>query len=256
MNYQKLVTATATFLLGVSFSGVVLSAAVNLVPNGDFQAGKQQFTSGYTFNPAGNATEGEYTIRTDPFPWNPSFVSIGDHTSGSGMMMVANGSPVSGEIVWKSQSIAVAAATNYFFEAFVNNVCCQTFTFGPGSESILEFALSLNGGPAISLATITTDLSLAGTWEGLSTQFLANAAGTVELSLINRNTNRLGNDFAVDDVYFGIVSTVNPPFGVPEPASLVLLGIGLAALSFSRRQRESRPILGTRTTPRLPMTPT
>ena len=70
-------------------------------------------------------------------------------------MMIVNGSPLDGALVWKSQSIAVSAATNYFFEAFVNNVCCENFSFGPGSESILDFSLSFNGGDLTSLGTIT-----------------------------------------------------------------------------------------------------
>jgi len=222
----------------LSFAGGVASAATNLVPNGDFEGGNILFTSGYAFTPASNSTEGEYTVRSNPFPWNGAFVSIGDHTSGAGLMMVANGSPVSGAVVWQSQSIAVGAATNYFFEAFVNNVCCQGGSpFGPGSESILEFSLSLNGNAPISLGTVTTNLALAGTWEGLSTQFLSGSAGNVVLSLINRNTNRGGNDFAIDDVFFGTQSTVNT---IPEPETYAMLLAGLGLLSFVARRRKQR----------------
>ena len=227
-----IIVALATTLLACSG---VAAAPRNFVYNGDFEAGNFQFTSDYTFRPGGNFTEGEYTVSYNPVLWNVNFVSIGDHTSGSDRMMVANGSPVSGAVVWKSQSISVVAATNYFFEAFVNNVCCQGFTFGPGSESILEFSLRQDGGAAISLGTITTNLALAGTWEGLSTQYLSSTPGFVELSLINRNTNRGGNDFAVDDVFFGTESTVIP---VPEPQTIILVGIGLAAFLVARgRQR-------------------
>ena len=218
------------------FAATAHAVPINFVPNGDFEAGNTLFTSDYAFSPVSNTTEGQYTVRSNPFPWNAQFVSTGDHPSGVGLMMVANGSPVSGAVVWQSQAIAVTAATNYFFEAFVNNVCCQTFTFGPGSESILEFSLSLNGGAAISLGIITTDLSLAGTWEGLSKQYLPSSTGNVVLSLINRNTNAGGNDFAIDDIFFGTESIVNPP-QVPEPLTLSLLGIGLAGLVFSRRRR-------------------
>jgi hypothetical protein len=221
----------------LSFAGGVASAATNLVPNGNFEGGNTLFTSDYAFSPASNTTEGEYTVRSNPFPWNGAFVSIGDHTSGAGLMMVANGSPISGDVVWRSQSIAVGAATNYFFEAFVNNVCCQGFSFGPGSESILEFSLSLNGNAPISLGTITTNLALAGTWEWLSTQFLSPSAGNVVLSLINRNTNRGGNDFAIDDVFFGTQSTVNT---VPEPETYAMLLAGLGLLGFAARRRKQK----------------
>lgn len=213
-----------------------LAAPINLVTNGDFEAGNTNFSSDYTYVPGGNGAEGQYTVRSNPYPWNPAFISTGDHTTGSGQMFVGNGSPVSGAIVWQSTAIAVTASTDYFFEAFVNNVCCSTFTYGPGSESILEFSLIFNGGAPISLGTITTDLALVGTWEGLSTQWSSLGAGNVVLRLINRNTNRLGNDFALDDVFFGTESIVNPN-PVPEPGSLALLSLGLAGLALSRRRK-------------------
>ena len=221
----------------LSFAGGVASAATNLVPNGDFEGGNILFTSGYAFTPASNSTEGEYTVRSNPFPWNGAFVSIGDHTSGAGLMMVANGSPISGDVVWRSQSIAVGAATNYFFEAFVNNVCCAGFSYGPGSESILEFSLKFNADAPISLGTITTNLALAGTWEGLSTQYLSSGAGNVVLSLINRNTNRGGNDFAIDDVFFGTQSIVNT---IPEPETYAMLLAGLGLLGFVACRRKQQ----------------
>jgi hypothetical protein len=213
------------------------AAPVNLVPNGDFQQGNTLFTSDYGFSPAGNGSEGQYTVRSDPFPWNPFFISTFDHSLGTaaGSMMVVNGSPNAGDIVWRSQSIAVDAGQLYFFEAFVNNVCCQGFNFGPGSESILEFSLMLDGGAPNVLGTIATNLALAGTWEGLSTSFTPGTSGDVVLSLINRNTNRGGNDFAIDDVFFGTQSIVNPP-SIPEPATLALLGFGMLGLGAARRR--------------------
>jgi hypothetical protein len=239
MNFRSRVipTAVATLAFGLSTSA---QAAANLVPNGSFESGNTQFTSDYAFTPGGNSTEGQYTVRTNPFPWNGAFVSIGDHTSGTGQMMVVNGSPVSGAVVWKSDAISVGASTSYFFEAFVNNVCCSTLNFGPGSESILEFSLSFDGDAAESLGTIATDLDLAGTWEGLSTQWVSSAAGSVVLSLVNRNTNRGGNDFAIDDVYFGTRSIVNPP-PIPEPSTWALMGLGLVGVGAAvRRQRAPR----------------
>lgn len=228
-------TSSSIALIAATLLGVSVNAApVNLVPNGDFESGNSQFTSDYAYTPGGNGAEGQYTVRSNPFPWNGFFISTGDHTSGTGQMMVVNGSPVAGAVVWRSQAIAVTGSTSYFFEAFVNNVCCQGISFGAGSESILEFSLSLDGGSPISLGTITTDLALAGTWEGLSTQFIAPSSGNVELRLINRNTNAGGNDFAIDDVYFGTESTVNP-IGVPAPAAGALLLAAMCAFATRRR---------------------
>jgi hypothetical protein len=36
-------------------------------------------------------------------------------------------------------------------------------------------------------------------------------ATTVDLELINAETMAIGNDFAVDDIYLGTISVVNPP---------------------------------------------
>jgi hypothetical protein len=235
-------TKALNLTLVLFFASANAYADPNLVANGDFEAGNTQFSSAYSYSPGGNGTEGQYTVRSNPYPWNRAFVSIGDHTSGTGLMMVANGSPTSGAVVWQSQSISILASTTYFFEAFVNNVCCSNFSYGAGSESILEFSLSFNGGGPISLGTKTTKLALAGTWEGLSTNYSSLGAGNVVLSLINRNTNAGGNDFAVDDIYFGTNSTVNVGL-VPEPETYAMMLAGLGLIGSIARRRKAKQAL-------------
>jgi hypothetical protein len=122
-------------------SALAVNAAPNLVVNGDFEAGNASFSSSYSYSPGGNGAEGQYTVRSNPFPWNGFFVSIGDHTSGKGQMYVGNGSPVSGAVVWRSGTIAVDSNTNYFFEAFVTNVCCSPGYGGANSPAVLEFSV-------------------------------------------------------------------------------------------------------------------
>ena len=207
--------------------------AQNLVTNGNFEGGNTGFTSSYSFAPAGNSTEGQYTVRSNPFPWNGLFISAADHTSGSGLMYVGNGSPTNGSVVWASGPIAVAQNTNYFFEAFVMNVCCSS-PFPGNSPSILEFSVA--GLTTESLGTATTNLALAGTWEGLSKSWNSGLNTSVSLSLINRNTAAAGNDFAIDDVFLGTTSTVTP---VPEPETyaLMLAGLGIVGAIARRRRR-------------------
>ena len=206
------------------------AASPNLVPNGDFEAGNTSFTSDYSYSPGGNGAEAQYTVRSNPYPWNGYFVPMADHTTGSGQMFVGNGSPIDGAIVWSSGLIDVAPDTDYFFEAFVSNVCCSVGYPGANSPAVLEFRVST---PAIvSLGSVSTSLAFAGEWQGLGTTWNSGPATSVTLSLVNRNTATGGNDFVVDDIYFGTESTLPP---VPEPETYALLALGLVALALKAR---------------------
>lgn len=203
-------------------------AAPNLVTNGDFEAGNTGFTSDYGFSAGGNCCEGQYTIGTRPSNFNGFFINPGDHTTGAGNMYIGNGSPTDGAIVWASGPITVAQNTNYFFEAFVHNLCCSSPLPG-NTPAVLEF--SVQGSSVESLGTAFTTLDNAN-WQGLSRSWFSASNTSVTLSLINRNTGRLGNDFALDDVYLGTISTV-----VPEPGTWVLFSLGLAGLAALTRRR-------------------
>ena len=168
------------------------------------------------------------------FPWNPNFLSLGDHTSGVGQMYVGNASPVAGDIVWQSGAIADRPVTTYFFEAYLMNVCCGTQYSGLNSDPILTFRISLDGGAPIDLATLTLPASNAGNWFGLSSNFNSGMATSVALSLINANTDRAGNDFALDDISLGTRSVVN---AVPEPTTWAMMLTGFAMTGFAIRRR-------------------
>lgn len=181
--------------------------APNLVPNGDFEKGNTSFSSDYAYAMT-NTNEGQYTVGTNGQAFNGALVANGDHTSGKGQMFIGNGKPTP-DRVWYTSSIPVAPNTNYYFEAFVMNLCCTPQSgIGDGVNPVGPSQLSFyaNG----QLLGTRTSMKL-GVWEGLTTMWNSGAATTVSLQLVNAETVALGNDFAVDDIYLGTISTVNPP---------------------------------------------
>ena len=206
------------------------AGAANLVVNGDFEAGNTGFSSDYAYSPGSNTSESQYTVRTDPFPWNGFFISHGDHTSGTGEMFVGNGDPTPDSIVWKSSSaVTVVPNTDYFFEAWAMNVCCNPSYGGANSPAVLEFAVA--GLTDESLGTIATSFP-AGEWQFLATTWNSGTNTSVVLQIVNQNTAVGGNDFALDDIHFSTESS-----SIPEPSALALLAAGAGLLLFAPRRR-------------------
>lgn len=208
--------------------------AANLISNGDFELGNTQFDSEYVYSPAANSAGSQYTIRTNPFPWNPFFIEASDHTSGTGNMFVGNGSAID-EQVWFSSEIEVTPNTDYFFEAWTMNVCCNP-SFGQGnptepvSPAILSFYA--NG-----LLLGTRSTNSLGVWEGLSTTWNSGTSTEVKLELHNSNLALVGNDFAIDDIFLGTETSipVPDPIPVPEPSTIFGLIVSLGTMLKLRR---------------------
>jgi hypothetical protein len=180
--------------------------AFNLIPNGDFEQGNVLFGSDYAFA-VNNTVEGQYTVGTSGQAFNGALVTAGDHTSGTTKMFIGNGKSTPDRVWFTQTSIPVQPNTQYYFEAFVMNLCCAT-GLGNGIDPVGPSVLSFyaNG----QLLGTRTSMKL-GKWEGLTTVWSSGSATSVDLKLVNANTEALGNDFAVDDIYLGTISTVNPP---------------------------------------------
>ncbi len=178
----------------------------NLIPNGDFEQGNTLFGSDYSYA-TNNTVEGQYTVGTNGQAFNGSLVSAGDHTSGTSQMFIGNGKATP-DRVWFTQTISVQPNTAYYFEAWVMNLCCTAASgLGDGVNPVGPSVLSFYANGQL-LGTRTS--SKLGVWEGLTTTWNSGSSTTVDLKLVNSNTQALGNDFAVDDVYLGTVSTVLP----------------------------------------------
>lgn len=196
--------------------------ADNLFVNGDFEQGNTGFSTGYGYapgaDPYGNG-QGHYTITTDPAPWNNAFASYGDHTTGSGSMMLVDGCTTSDTLVW-GETVTVVPLTTYDFSTWISNA----YLYSPTNAANLVF--ELNGSPFSCDAPSTP-----GVWEQFSTQWYSGTATSLTAQIYDTNTQYDGNDFALDDI--SITATV------PEPSTFVLLcvgAIGLTAWAWRRKR--------------------
>ncbi len=164
----------------------------NLITNGDFSAGNTGFNSSYTFTNPTNSAEAQYNVIPNPSTFNGGFSACGDHTTGSGNMMVVNGSATVGATVW-CQTIAVSPNTDYLFSAWLTSV----FPTNPAS---LEF--TINGVPVganLNATSTTCD------WDEFFTTWNSGLSVSATICITNLNTNVAGNDFALDDISFSTV---------------------------------------------------
>ncbi len=124
MKKKLFACLVAVFLITVFVVPTSAVTPVNLVENGDFEAGNVGFDTDYTYHDptvtGGSALWGEflYTIGTDPYlyhsNWGPGF---GDHTPGTGNMMIVNGTPSDTDpkgLVW-GQTVSLPAVPDDAF---------------------------------------------------------------------------------------------------------------------------------------------
>jgi gliding motility-associated-like protein len=160
----------------------------NLLTNGDFSSGNNAFTSFYQYTPT-NVSEGEYFIAKDPRTWSISLDYCNDHTSGSGEMLLVNGAPVVGKIVW-SQTVNINPNTDYLFATWLQAVWAQ-------NPAIIQ--LYVNG---VALGSPFTASAAQCTWSKASAIWNSGSLTSATLSIVDLNTAVLGNDFALDDISF------------------------------------------------------
>uniref|UniRef100_UPI0025DADDCD Ig-like domain-containing protein n=1 Tax=Flavobacterium sp. TaxID=239 RepID=UPI0025DADDCD len=103
--------------------------AQNLLVNGGFESGGSGtgFTTAYNLPAAaGNSAPRNYNIITDPFTMNTAnYAHCGDYPSGTGKMMVVDGSGSPNDKVWEllnGSSIGVVSGRTYEFTYYVRSI--------------------------------------------------------------------------------------------------------------------------------------
>jgi len=178
--------------------GICSIYSQNLATNGDFSSGNSGFTSDYLYA-AVNATSspGLYGINNNPSAWASNFTNCGDHTSGSGNMMLLDGSILGfADIVW-AQTIPVVAGRNYVFSFWVQSLNIAN----PASLETYINGVSL--GAAVSAPTTIA----CGNWLKITATWNSGASNSAMIQIHNNTTNAVGNDFALDDISFTALPT-------------------------------------------------
>jgi hypothetical protein len=219
-------TRTAPVVLGVvlSLSLAAPHARGNLIVNGNFEAGYAGFKTDYVTSPTsvvGGA--GQYLLVKNPGGHHPSGASYGDHTTGSGRMMMVNGSHDSSAVVW-SQTLTVYPHSSYDFSLWLSSWV---------SASPATLDIRFNG---VSVGTPTAP-SETGVWQKFSTTWNSGSATSLTIEIRDTNTADVGNDFALDDISLTARDLPEPPARLTASSRAVVEPDGVAPAGASGRRR-------------------
>lgn len=206
-------TNASTTLSGTYTLTGSISSGVNLITNGDFEAGNSGFSSAYTYNTTSLQNEGTYAIISNPQSLHTNFSNCANFNDYGTLQMVVNGAQTAGAKIWY-KTVTVKPNTQYQFTYYVQSV-------HPDSPSIMQlYANNIAVGPSYT-ASGTTCL-----WKKFVYIWNSGANSSVELSLINQNTAPSGNDFALDNITFqetySVSGTTNVVVNNTLPVSLAI----------------------------------
>lgn len=196
--------------------------AQNLLNNGNFENGGNGvgFSINSSFynniNPpySGTTSPGNYSVTNNPQPMNTAFfISGGDHTTGTGNMLVVDATSTGGQQrFWRAGNNGegicnLTPGANYSFHYWIKSVSTQVT--GPNSQAIIGYQIIGASNITLFAGSATAPLPADG-WQEVVYTFTA-TNNCVNIELWDNNTQTIGNDFAVDD--FAL-------FGPPEPFNL------------------------------------
>ncbi|MBU6183116.1 MAG: hypothetical protein KGR46_09945 [Verrucomicrobia bacterium] len=258
---------TTLLTIGAAAIGIQ-SASANLIINGNFESGDDTgISSDYFFRFFGpDAGAGQYTVVNRLQDFHRGIAALGSLSGfgGSGFYYAANGASSTEQSPWyqiiNNPSITLTTDTNspvyYRFEARVAN----TVPYPAYAPPNLAFEIQVDGG-AWNTFTETPLLSQQNQWIlTYADTYLVNTPTSLGFRLRNLATAASGNDFALDNIYFG-ETTLSPSYlagttairsagdienpsnlasAVPAPgqiaASLVLLA-GIGGYVFLKRRK-------------------
>lgn len=200
--------------------GMGLSAQANLLTNGSFESGAfvDQGSNTMSLASGSNVITG-WTVVTDTTAWigptNPWTLSASDGSYFLDLTNYQAGAPFAG----MSQTISTTPGATY------------SLSFDLGSSSTYGLPDSITASAAGTSQTFFSSATGVNQWKSITMHFVATSATSTVLL-----QGASGRDYiGLDNVDVEFVS--GPGTGLPEPTTLVLLGLGFGALVAARHRK-------------------
>ncbi len=217
-------TGSSNNSITVNSSGVYsVNASIigaNVILNGDFEGGStaalNNFSTSYIPGSGGTwgilSNPGTYAISSSPNNVHSNFSNCPDHTTGSGDMLIANGSSTAGTSVW-CQTVTVYPNIDYIFSCWAMNVISD--------PNISNLQFFVNG---VQIGGIFSTTPIGCEWLEFNDVWNSGANTTAQLCIVNQNITGGGNDFAIDDIYFAPVCLISDTIVVSYDTTVINAG--------------------------------
>lgn len=193
-NFIEGITAECNGILGLPASFVDFGSGSN--PGPPISSG----SISYQYKAACNVRPGEYSVSNNTIGCNGGWRTLlEDHTPNdvNGYMLVIDGDDKRGEI-YRTTINNLTQAFGYEFSAYIVNLGA-VYEKPRVQFEIYDMSGRLIGGSG----SFAVDYDANNPWKRLSFMFDLPAGTTsVQIVLVNKNNDELGNDFAVDDISF------------------------------------------------------
>jgi len=204
-NSTAVIDSTRTYYLETTY------CADNLVINPDFELGNIGFFTSYTNCEEANCLkplgDNGYSVGTDANYFHSYFTGY-DHTTSHSKFLIVNGARPS-LIVWQ-QTIPVKPFTLYAFGAWISTMI---------SLSPAQIQFSINGSQVGSLYNAP---EYADKWEQVFTIWNSGAATSATIAIVDILPILEGNDFGLDDLFFGEIATCSDSITVTASKNIKL----------------------------------
>ena len=166
-------------------------------------------STGYTGSTVSPLIEERYALTNNANNGNTGrWISLTDHTSGSGRMMVVN-ADVRSNVIYRDQVNVSCGNLKYSLFAFVSNIGNSAYAgfcdaFGGIINPKLIFTVR-NAANNLIITNLTTPDITSGAWTQYGMKFVMPAGvSSVIIEISNAAPGGCGNDLAIDDIQFGL----------------------------------------------------